>query len=86
MGLRTFFKDRDMFVHQIGLTFKGNESYNTMIGAFFSIVIYIVIGTYMVLNLIKMFTPGAGDFLGTVEESINIDAQGEIKMSNLHLE
>ena len=85
MGFRDFIKERDMFGHQIGLTFKGNDSYNTMIGGFFSIVINVMIYTYMILNLITMFTPGAGDFLGNVIESINVDAQGEIKMSNLHL-
>ena len=84
-AFRDFIKDRDMFGHPVGLTFKGNDAYNTPIGGFFSILINIMIYTYMILNLITMFTPGAGDFLGNVIESINVDAQGEIKMSNLHL-
>lgn len=67
------------------MTFKGNDAYNTPIGGFFSILINIMIYTYMILNLITMFTPGAGDFLGNVIESINVDDQGEIKMSDLHL-
>ena len=84
-AFRDFVKARDMFGHSIGLTFKGNDSYNTPIGGFFSILINIMIYTYMILNLITMFTPGAGDFLADIVESINVDDQGEVKMSSLHL-
>ena len=41
-----------------------------------------MIYTYMLLNLINMFTPGAGDFLSTVIENINIDHLGKVKMQD----
>ena len=85
MGLISFIKDRDMFGHPIGLTLKGDDTYNTLIGGFFSIVINIMILIYMVLNLRIMFTPGAGDFLGTIIENINVDDQGKVNFEDMHL-
>ena len=37
---------------------------------------------YMILNLINMFTPGAGDFLSTVVENIIVDQLGEVKIED----
>ena len=85
MKILSWIKKQDMFGYKIGLTMNGNDTYNTAIGGFFSILINIMIYTYMILNLITMFTPGAGDFLGTVIENIIVDDIGEINMENLHL-
>ena len=36
----------------------------------------------MILNLITMFTPGAGDFLSTIVENIIVDDVGEVKLKD----
>lgn len=71
-----------MFGHKIGLLMKGHDSFQTPIGGLFSIIIRIIIYTYMILNLITMFTPGAGDFLSTIVENIIVDDVGEVKLKD----
>ena len=47
-----FFLARDIFGHKIGVHYKGDETYKTRLGAFFTIAIYIL----MLINFITLFT------------------------------
>ena len=85
MTLLGYLKGHDMFGHKIGLNLKGSDSYQTPIGGLFSILINILILTYMILNLITMFTPGAGDFLSTVVENIIVDDVGKVHLNKTSL-
>ena len=82
MTFKTFIKSHDMFGHQIGLKLQGKDTYSTFIGGLFSMIISSVIYLYMIRNLITMFTPGAGDYLSTVIENINVDDLGKVKLAD----
>ena len=85
MGFVSYIKSQDMFGHKIGLTLKGEDSYQTFIGGFFSILINVLILVYMLLNLITMFTPGEGDFLSTIITNIIVDDEGLIPLNQTQL-
>jgi len=46
-----------MFGHQIVLNFnKNGDSHTTFIGGFFSIIVKVVMGIYVYMNFLKLFT------------------------------
>jgi len=50
----------DMFGHPVGVNYKGSEAYRTKVGALFSIIAYMIIGTYFgerVYRLVKKDQP-----------------------------
>ena len=43
---------RDMYGHMIGVHYRGSDSYQTRLGAFFTLVTYVL----MVVNMVELFT------------------------------
>ena len=56
-----------MFGHEIDLNFdKKGEKHNTLIGGFFSIIIYIGLGFYMYKNIVKLIEISDNDETTTI--------------------
>ena len=51
-----FVKEQDELGHPIGLTFKGEEKHQSLIGGVLSVVLTIFTLTILIINLEKVFT------------------------------
>ena len=49
-----FFKSLDIYVHPIGVLYKGDSSYKTLLGSFFSLVTTSIVLFFAVARLIEM--------------------------------
>jgi hypothetical protein len=53
---RLFWRSQDVFGEQVHLTFKGKRSYQTSIGALFSVFIKMILTLYIVFELYVIYT------------------------------
>ena len=69
-----------MFGHQIVLNFnKNGDSHTTFIGGFFSIIVKVVMGIYVYMNFMKLFTMEVEDAqVETKIFSLNLTAYPEV--------
>jgi hypothetical protein len=53
--LKHFWKSQDVFGEKVQLTFKGKRSYQTNIGALFSVAIKIILSLFIVYEMYVIF-------------------------------
>jgi hypothetical protein len=54
--LKKSFKSVDLYGEKIELTYKGEGTYKTNIGAFVSLVLIFILGAYLIYRALVMFT------------------------------
>jgi len=48
------FVSMDMFGHPVGIHYKGDSSYRTKVGSLFTLIAYMIIGSYTLLKITKL--------------------------------
>ena len=51
-SLSQFIRARDIFGHKIGVNFRGKETFQTLVGSFFTLVFY----TFVAINFVQLST------------------------------
>ena len=81
MTLKKKIKSKDMFGHPIHLSFNGSVTHQTTLGGFFSILIYIALGSFCLLKLKLMWTY-SNDNITSNTDHIDFDAVGNITLGH----
>lgn len=70
-------RDQDMFGYPLPINFNGNDSHNTSIGGFFSILINLFITWYVFINFVKLVNY-QGDSIATTYMKLDLKDAGSI--------
>ena len=70
------FKSLDVYGERIEFTYKGQKTYQTILGAFFSIIFRVLVISFLCYELLILFTR-SHTVTSTYKEIVNFDTLGE---------
>lgn len=82
-GLKEYIKNIDLFGHNVSVKYQNESSHKTLIGAAFSIAIYVLMFIYIYINVKKMVKMEDNN-INSTETLADLEQFGEVEYSSLN--